>query len=67
MAKDTRSGAVLSQECYVDKATGKVIEASKNKIRLTKLPKPPEGTEIDQVEIIIHTCPRAANDPADES
>lgn len=62
MAKDACSDVVLSQECHVDKATGKIIEVSNNKIRLTKLPKPPEGMEIDQVEVIIHTRPNASRD-----
>ena len=55
MAKDPSSSTVLSQKCYVDQATGKVVEASKNKIHLTRLPKIPEGMEIDQIEIIIRT------------
>ncbi|MEM8951222.1 MAG: hypothetical protein AAGC99_18030 [Pseudomonadota bacterium] len=67
MAKDTKSSAVLSQERYVDKATGKIIEASNNRIRLSRLPKAPDGMEIDQVEIIVHTSPDGANDPFDGS
>lgn len=61
MAKEVSSEQVLSQECYVDKATGNVIEASDNKIRLTRLPKAPDGMEITQVDVVIHTRKIAAN------
>lgn len=62
MTKDLSSDKVLSQDCYVDKATGKVIEASNNKIHLTRLPRAPEGMEITQVDVIVHTRRNAAND-----
>ncbi len=62
MAKDAYSDIVLFQQCHVDKATGKNVETSNSKIRLTKLPKPPEGMEIEQVEVFIHTRPNASKD-----
>jgi len=62
MAKDKSSDALLSQEYFVDKKAGKVIEASNNKIRLTRLPKAPDGMEIAQVDIIVHTRRKAVND-----
>lgn len=66
MAKNKSSDAVLSQECFIDKKTGKVIEASNNKIRLTRLPKAPDGMEIAQVDIIVHTRRKAANDTGND-
>lgn len=66
MAKTKSSDALLSQKCFVDKKTGEVIEASNNKIRLIRLPKAPDDMEIAQVDIIVHTCRKAANDTGND-
>lgn len=58
MAKDVNSDTLISHRCSVDKNTGKEIDASNGKVRLSRLPKAPEGMEIDQVEVIIHTTRR---------
>ncbi len=60
MTKNRHSDDLLSQECLVDKKTGKVIEASDSKVHLTRLPKTPDGMEITQVDVVIYIRKSAA-------
>jgi len=39
---------------FFNQKTGKLIDISSEKIKINKLPKPPKGTRIDNIEIIIN-------------
>ena len=39
---------------FFNQKTGKLIDISSEKIKINKLPKPPKGTRIDNIEITIN-------------